>query len=77
MPPSTSIGTSRAEQLAQARDAAGPSASMNGWPPQPGLTVMQSTWSSAPASPSTTSTGVAGLSARPAWQPASRMAFSA
>ena len=50
---------------------------MYGCPPQPGLTVMQSTWSSESTSPATDSGGVAGLSASAACRPASRTALSA
>ncbi len=41
------------------------------------VTVMQSTWSNMPARPVTTSGGVAGLSASPAWRSASRTAWRA
>ena len=50
---------------------------MNGWPPQPGLTVMQRTDVGVVdrlARPP--STGVPGLIASPARQPSSRIAFS-
>ena len=51
---------------------------MNDWPPQPGLTLMQSTRSSASAAISVNaSAGVAGLIAAPAVQPASRIACNA
>ena len=49
-------------------------ASMNGWPPQPGFTVMQSATSSSSATSASASSGVAGLIAAPAAQPASRIA---
>ena len=49
---------------------------MNAWPPQPGLTVMQSTRSATPASSDTAVAGVPGLSASPARQPSSRIASS-
>ena len=47
---------------------------MNGWPPQPGLTVMQSTMSAQPRSSETATAGVPGFSAIPARQPSSRIA---
>ena len=72
-PPSTSItalGSSSASRATFSGDR-----SMNGWPPQPGLTVMQRTWSATPSSSRTDSGGVPGLIAIPARQPASRIAF--
>ena len=50
---------------------------MKGWPPQPGLTVMHSTMSTTSVTSRTISTGVAGVIARPARQPASLTWFSA
>ena len=49
---------------------------MNGWPPQPGLTVMQRKTSASLTDSLTAATGVPGLIARPARQPSSRIAFS-
>ena len=73
MPPSTSRVTSgpissRIRAILAGEDP------MNGWPPQPGLTVMHSATSSSPRTSASVSGGVAGLSARPAPQPASRIA---
>ena len=45
IPPSTSSGGVRADQLAQALELARASVSRNAWPPQPGLTVMHRTMS--------------------------------
>src|SRR5215207_1694398 len=49
-------------------------AGMNGWPPQPGLTVMHSARSRSAAISASTRTGVAGHRATPAVQPASLIA---
>ena len=47
MPPSTSIGTS-GPSSSRRRATLAVELSMYAWPPQPGLTVMQSTWSKSP-----------------------------
>ena len=67
MPPSTSIRA--AAPACRSRATLSGEEAMKGWPPQPGLTVMQRTTSAASPSSATASTRVPGLSAIPARQP--------
>ncbi len=72
MPPSTSIRAAPTSSASRATFSTEPS--MNDWPPQPGLTVMQRAMSARPRSSVRASTGVPGLIAIPARQPSSRIA---
>src|SRR5438876_368016 len=73
IPPSTSM-VEAPTTLPSLPTLSGESA-MNGWPPQPGLTVMQRKTSASFTDSLTAATGVPGLIARPARQPSSRIAF--
>jgi hypothetical protein len=73
MPPSTSMVPAPTILLMR-RTLSGESA-MNGWPPQPGLTVMQRNTSASFTDSLTAEIGVPGLMASPARQPSSRIAF--
>ena len=50
--------------------------SMKLWPPKPGFTLMISTRSTLSITHSSTSSGVAGLNTRPAWQPSALISCS-
>ena len=73
MPPSTSIAQPSGASAARRSTLPGDD-SMKLCPPQPGLTVIASSRSQLAAAASTASTGVPGLIASPARQPASRIA---
>ena len=72
MPPSTSIIAAGARP--RSLETLSGEEAMKGCPPQPGLTDMQRIRSADAVSSTTDSAGVPGLSARPARQPASRIA---
>ena len=76
MPPSTSIATP-SPTSERSRGSFCSECSMNGCPPQPGLTVMQRAMSIAPGSSESTSGGVAGLIATPTPAPSSRARLTA
>src|SRR5439155_19206681 len=64
-PPSTSIAAF-SPTTAFRRRSLSSDCGMNGWPPQPGLTVMHSTSSTSSSTSATASTGVPGLTTTPA-----------
>ena len=68
--------SSPAPTTAPSRSTLSGESAMKGWPPQPGLTVMQRKMSASFTDSLTAATGVPGLIASPARQPSSRIAFS-
>jgi hypothetical protein len=72
MPPSTSTAAP-AGTSARTLGIFSSECSMNGCPPHPGLTVMHSAMSIAPATSASAPTGVPGLIARPTPAPRSRI----
>ena len=77
MPPSTSHRHAVADDRRARARACPASAAMNGCPPQPGLTVMHSARSIAPATSASAPDGRAGLIATPTPAPRSRIRLAA